>query len=256
MSPETQPVKISIDSLSMSYRTDTAEILALDNISLDVRENEFLCILGPSGCGKTTLLNIIAGFLQPTSGHVRIGDRPIIGPGPDRVVVFQEDAVFPWMTVEQNIGFSARVNGKSEGEIWKIADRYIKLVHLQEFRSAWPKELSGGMKKRVDLARGYAADPEVLLLDEPFGALDIMTKENLQEELHKIWLESPRTTILITHDIEEALFLGDRVFVMSRRPGQIASIHEPGFPKPRDMSFKTEPDFVEFRARIRGELIR
>jgi NitT/TauT family transport system ATP-binding protein len=242
--------EIVVSSVSVRFSSGTSEVLALDKIDLKVRENEFLCVMGPSGCGKTTLLNAIAGFVRPTSGSIEIEGRPVVRAGPDRAVVFQADAVFPWMTVEENIGFSQRVRGKSEKEVKEVVDRYIELVGLENFRGAWPKELSGGMKKRVDLARGYAADPEVLLLDEPFGALDIMTKERLQEELRRLWLASPRTMIFITHDLEEALYLGDRVVVMSPRPGRIESVHEPNFPQERDLSFKLEDKFIEFRREV------
>jgi NitT/TauT family transport system ATP-binding protein len=169
-------------------------------------------------------------------------------------MVFQEDAVFPWMTVEDNIGYSLRMRGRSRAEIEETVTRYISLVGLGDFRKAWPRQLSGGMKKRVDLARGYAADPDVLLMDEPFGALDIMTKERLQEELHKLWLVAPRTVIFITHDLEEALFLGDRVILMSPRPGRIDREYRPRFPSPRDMSLKTSPEFVRFAKEIREAL--
>ena len=242
--------EIVVSSVSVRFSSGTSEVLALDKIDLKVRENEFVCVMGPSGCGKTTLLNAIAGFVRPTSGRIEIEGRPVVRAGPDRAVVFQADAVFPWMTVEENIGFSQRVRGKSEKEINQVVDRYIELVGLQEFRRAWPKELSGGMKKRVDLARGYAADPEVLLLDEPFGALDIMTKERLQEELRRLWLASPRTMIFITHDLEEALYLGDRIIVMTPRPGRIESVHEPNFPHERDLSFKLDDKFIKSRREI------
>src|SRR5215213_4714598 len=246
--------EIVVSSVSVRFSSGTSEVLALDKIDLKVRENEFLCVMGPSGCGKTTLLNAIAGFVRPTSGRIEIEGRPVVRAGPDRAVVFQADAVFPWMTVEENIGFSQRVRGKSEKEINQVVDRYIELVGLQEFRRAWPKELSGGMKKRVDLARGYAADPEVLLLDEPFGALDIMTKERLQEELRRLWLVASRTVVFITHDLEEALFLGDRVVLMSPRPGRIDKEYRPGFPVERGMSLKTTPEFVHYAKEIREAL--
>jgi NitT/TauT family transport system ATP-binding protein len=210
--------------------------------------------MGPSGCGKTTLLNVIAGIVAPSSGEVLVGGSRVTGPGPDRAVVFQDDAVFPWMTVEDNVGYSLRMRGRPAAEIRDIVDRYVKLVGLDEFRTAWPRQLSGGMKKRVDLARGYAADPEVLLMDEPFGALDIMTKERLQEELHKLWLVAPRTVIFITHDLEEALFLGDRVILMSPRPGRIDREYRPEFPDKRDMSIKTTPEFVRFAKELRSDL--
>lgn len=239
----------------MLFGMQGSSLHALDAINLEVRENEFLCILGPSGCGKTTLLNLIAGFLTPTSGRVTVGGKRVTKPGPDRVVVFQEDAVFPWMTVEENIGFSQTIKGRSNGELRQVVDRYLELVGLQDFRSSWPKQLSGGMKKRVDLARGYAADPDVILLDEPFGNLDILTREALQEEMHRIRLTVPRTTVLVTHDIEEALFLGDRIVVLSSRPGTIRHEYEPRFPKERGMLLKTTERFVELRAQIQQEFL-
>jgi NitT/TauT family transport system ATP-binding protein len=246
--------KILISDLSVRFETATADILAVDRISLAVAENELVCIMGPSGCGKTTVLNTIAGIVMPTSGEVRVGNERVRGPGPDRAMVFQEDAVFPWMTVEQNIGYSLRMRGRPAGEIGKVVDHYVSLVGLAEFRKSWPRELSGGMKKRVDLARGYAADPDVLLMDEPFGALDIMTKERLQEEFYKLWLLAPRTVVFVTHDLEEALFLGDRVILMSPRPGRIDVEHRPNFPRERDMSLKTAPEFVSFAKQLREAL--
>lgn len=247
--------KISVQSVSASFWMEGSSLHALDSVNLEVRDNEFLCILGPSGCGKTTLINIIAGFITPTSGRVTVNGEPVTKPGPDRVVVFQQDAVFPWMTVEQNIGFSQRVRGRSAQQTKSIVDRYLELVRLQDFRSSWPKQLSGGMKKRVDLARGYAADPEVILLDEPFGNLDILTRETLQQELHRIRLTVPRTTILVTHDIEEALFLGDRIVVLTSRPGTIRRQYEPRFPEDRSILIKTTKRFVELRSQIQQEFL-
>jgi NitT/TauT family transport system ATP-binding protein len=246
--------KIVIDDLSVKFEGAESEVVALDRINLRVAENEFVCIMGPSGCGKTTLLNVIAGIVEPTSGDVRVGAARISGPGPDRAVVFQDDAVFPWMTVEDNIGYSLRMRGRPKSEIAAVVDRYIALVGLADFRKAWPRQLSGGMKKRVDLARGYAADPDVLLMDEPFGALDIMTKERLQEELRKLWLVAPRTVVFITHDLEEALFLGDRVVLMSPRPGRIEKQYQPQFPASRDMSIKTTSEFVYYAKELREAL--
>lgn len=250
--PHGSKAKIYIDSVSVRFPTGDTEVVALDNVSLEVRENEFLCIMGPSGCGKTTLLNAIAGMLKITDGTIKVSDRIVSVPGPDRAVVFQADAVFPWMTVEENIAFSQKVQGKSRKEIRDTVDKYVELVHLQDFRKAWPKQLSGGMRKRVDIARAYAANSEVLLLDEPFGPLDIMTKEYLQEELRKLWLGTPRTIIFITHDLEEALYLGDRVVIMTPRPGRIHSIYEPKLPVNRDMSLKTTDEFVDYRRKIRA----
>lgn len=243
---------IVVDSVSVSFPGPEGAIIAVDEVLLDIRRHEFICIMGRSGCGKTTLLNVIAGFVSPTTGEVRVAGERVISPGPDRAVVFQSDAVFPWMSVEKNIGFSLKMRGVPKAQVRQTVDRYIGLVHLKGYRKAWPRQLSDGMKKRVDLARGYAADPDVLLLDEPFGALDVLTKERLQEELQRLALTSPRTTIFVTHDVEEALFLGDRVVLMSPSPGRVRSIYEPGFAKPRDLSVKLDPDFIE----LRGELTR
>jgi NitT/TauT family transport system ATP-binding protein len=244
-------VEISVESVSKSYQTDKGgELVSLQNVSMDIYRNEFLCIMGPSGCGKTTLLNIVAGFLSRDSGSVKIRDKVVEKPGPDRVVVFQADAVFPWMTVEENIGYNPRIMGKSQSEQKTITDRFIRFVHLDEFRHAWPKELSGGMKKRVDLARAYASDPEVILMDEPFGALDILTKEKLQIELQEMWMKEPKTILFITHDLEEALFLGDRVVIMTPRPGKIHRILDVAFERPRQKLLKTSKEFVDRRREI------
>lgn len=248
-------VEISIDSVSKSYEThDENKLICLQNLSIDVYKNEFLCIMGPSGCGKTTLLNIVAGFISSDSGSVKIRDKLIGKPGPDRAVVFQANAVFPWMTVEQNIGYNPKISGKSKSEQKLIVDRFVRFVHLEEFRKAWPKELSGGMKKRVDLARAYASNPEVILMDEPFGALDILTKEKLQLELQEMWIKEQKTILFITHDLEEALYLGDRVAIMTPRPSEISRIIEVPFNKPRKIELKTSGSFVELRREIIASL--
>jgi NitT/TauT family transport system ATP-binding protein len=241
---------VDFDCISVWFESDMGRTHTLDEISFSIRRNEFVCIMGRSGCGKTTLLNILGGFVKPTSGQAKISGREITGPGADRCVVFQSDAVFPWMTVEENIGFSLAARGLPKSAIDEAVTRYVDLVHLTDFRKAWPRQLSDGMKKRVDVARGYAADPEVLLLDEPFGMLDVLTKERLQAELLHLSLISPRTCVFVTHDVEEALFLGDRVVLMSPRPGTVAGIWEPKLPKPRDISIKLDPRFIELRAEI------
>ncbi|MEA2331459.1 MAG: sulfonate transport system ATP-binding protein [Thermoleophilaceae bacterium] len=246
--------QVSISSVSMRFTAEHGEVQALEDVSLTVRENEFVCLMGPSGCGKTTLMNAVAGLVQPTSGRIEVGGAVVSGTGADRAVVFQDDAVFPWMTVEANVGFSATVRGKPKAEIERIVNHYLGLVGLEQFRRAWPRQLSGGMRKRVDLARGFATDSSVLLLDEPFGALDIMTKEYLQEELLRLWRKEPRTILFVTHDLEEALFLGDRVVLMTPRPGRIEAIYEAGFPEDRDMSFKVDDRFVELRREIRERM--
>ncbi|WP_078060035.1 ABC transporter ATP-binding protein [Gracilibacillus timonensis] len=245
---------ISLEDVSLEFHTKMKTVKALHEVNLEVEKNEFLCVMGPSGCGKTTLLNAIAGMLHPTSGKIEVEGKVVNKPSPERAVVFQDDAVFPWMTVEDNIGFSLAMQNKSKQEIKQKAEYYMDLVGLTDFRHAWPKQLSGGMKKRVDIARAYAANPKVLLLDEPFGPLDIMTKEYLQEELRKLWLKAPRTIIFITHDLEEALYLGDRVVVMTPRPGKIHSVYTPDFAKDRDLSIKTSPSFIEYRKQIRAIL--
>lgn len=246
---------ISIEDLTVEFKTsDNKKMTALHEVNLTVNKDEFICVMGPSGCGKTTLLNTIAGMQETTSGAITIGGNIVDKPSPERAVVFQDDAVFPWMTVEENIGFSLAMQRKPKHEIKETVDQFLKLVKLEDFRNAWPKQLSGGMRKRVDIARAYAANPKVLLLDEPFGPLDIMTKEHLQEELRKLWLAAPRTIIFITHDLEEALFLGDRIVVMTPRPGKIHSVYQPNFPVNRDMSIKTSPAFIDYRKRIRAIL--
>jgi NitT/TauT family transport system ATP-binding protein len=249
-----QSFKIQVSDLSVQFDTPEGDFTALDNIQLAVAENEFLCVMGASGCGKTTLLNVIAGILPPSFGEVLVDRKLVTQPAPDRTVVFQSDAVFPWMTVEQNIGYSLQVRGRPKEEIRTVVDHYVSLVGLQDFRKAWPRQLSGGMRKRVDLARAYAANAAVLLMDEPFGALDIMTKERLQEELHKLWLASPRTVIFITHDLEEALFLGDRVILMSSRPGRIFREYRPRLTAPRDMAIKTTSQFTSLAKQLREDL--
>jgi len=243
--------KIRIKNVSKIFEAEGRKCEALRNVDLDAYENEFLCIMGPSGCGKTTLLNLIAGFVPITTGAITMDGRTVSQPGSDRAVVFQSDAVFPWMTVEQNICYNARVTGKSKSEQEEITERFLDLVDLKGFRKAWPKELSGGMRKRVDLARAYSSNPEVLLMDEPFGALDIMTKEKLQVELLRIWDQDPRTVVFITHDLEEGLFLGDRLILMTSRPGKIVQVFKIPFSRPRNLSLKTTEEFVSLRRDIR-----
>jgi NitT/TauT family transport system ATP-binding protein len=242
--------KISIVDLNVVYDQDGSTVHAVGGLDLDIRENEFVCVMGASGSGKTTFLNALAGFVRPSSGSITVGGKQVRGPGADRAVVFQDDAVFPWMTVEDNVAFSQRVRGASKQHVASVTDRYIELVGLGDFRKAWPRQLSGGMRKRVDLARAYAADPEVLLLDEPFGSLDIITKEHMQESLHELWLADPRTIIFVTHDLEEALYLGDRIVILTPRPASVAAIYEPGLPAERNMSVKTTETFVALRREI------
>ena len=245
---------IEIKNLNIEFSSENQKVVALEKINLDINKNEFICIMGVSGCGKTTLLNALAGFIQPTNGKILLKGNEIQGPGPDRAVVFQDDAVFPWLSVEDNIAYSHKIKSTYGDKEKELVKNYINLVGLEDFKKAWPRQLSGGMRKRVDLARAFAAEPELLLMDEPFGALDIMTKEKLQEELRKFWVERPRTIVFITHDVEEAVFLGDKVIVMTPRPGRIDLIIEPNLSKNRDMSIKSDSVFFDNVKKIRQRI--
>ncbi|HEY1461013.1 MAG TPA: ABC transporter ATP-binding protein [Casimicrobiaceae bacterium] len=210
--------------VTRTFRRDGRELPALDDVSFEVREKEFVAIVGPSGCGKTTCLRMAAGLDFPTTGSLTVGSKRVTGPGPDRSVVFQQFALFPWKTVVQNIDFGLRASGIAADERRSRIERYVNLMGLQGYESAFPHQLSGGMQQRVAIARSYVLDPEVLLMDEPFGALDAQTRVVMQEELTKISRVNPRTVLFITHSVEEAVYLADRVVVMTRRPGRIAEI--------------------------------
>jgi NitT/TauT family transport system ATP-binding protein len=221
-----------------------AEVLALSSIDLEIGEDEFLTVLGPSGCGKSTLLNIIAGFENATAGEVRLDGRPIREPGPDRGVVFQEYALFPWLNVSQNIEFGLRERGVPKAERQTRVSRQIATVGLDGFEGRYPHELSGGMRQRVALARVLVNDPKILLMDEPFAALDAQTRTIMQTELLRVWSTERRTALFITHNIEEAVLLGDRIVVMTARPGRIKEIVPVKLPRPRDV---TSAEFNEIR---------
>lgn len=226
--------KLSVDNVSMTFKRDGNITSVLENINLEVGDGEFVCLLGPSGCGKTTLLNALAGFLSPTSGEIQVGGEPVRGPDPRRIFVFQERGVFPWLTVEGNIGFGLFKLPRREQEE-RIA-HYIKMVGLQGFEKAYPPELSGGMKQRLEVARALAVNPDMLFLDEPFGALDSITRLVMRRELLRIWEAERKTIIFVTHDIDEAVQLADRVVVMSARPATIQQIVDIDIPHPRDIS--------------------
>jgi NitT/TauT family transport system ATP-binding protein len=228
--------KLRAEGINMIFRRDGNSTSVLDNVNLEVGEGEFVCLLGPSGCGKSTMLNIIAGFLSPSSGEVRIDGQVVRGPDPRRIFVFQERGVFPWLTVEGNIGFGLFKLSQAERDR-RIA-HYIKLVGLQGFEKAYPGELSGGMKQRLEVARALAVKPDMLFLDEPFGALDSITRLIMRGELLRIWEAERKTIIFVTHDIEEAVQLADRVVVMSARPARIQRIVEIDIAHPRDISSK------------------
>ena len=215
---------IVFDRVARHFQRDGQSFPAIDDVSFEVRSQEFVAIVGPSGCGKTTCLRMAAGLEFPTAGSVTVGGKPVTGPGPDRSVVFQQFALFPWKTVAENIDFGLRAIGVEAAERRARVERYVDLMGLQGYESAFPHQLSGGMQQRVAIARSYALDPGVLLMDEPFGSLDAQTRVVMQEELIKLARASPRTVLFITHAVEEAVYLSDRVVVMTRRPGRIAEI--------------------------------
>ncbi len=230
----------------MTFRTRRgAEVLAVDHLSLDVADREFISIVGPSGCGKSTLLRVIAGLVQPASGEVSLDGRRVTGPGADRGMVFQSYTLFPWLTVQGNVEFGPRLKAMPAAERVRLASEYIELVGLKGFERSYPKELSGGMMQRVAIARALANDPEVLLMDEPFGALDAQTRVIMQELLVNLWQRTPKTILFVTHDIDEALFLGDRVYIMTARPGRIKQVLDVHLPRPRAFDITTDPIFVE-----------
>ena len=237
--------KLSLTGLNMTFGHGNEVVDVLENIDLEVREGEFICLLGPSGCGKSTLLNIVGGFLKPSSGEVVIDGEPVRGPDPRRIFVFQERGVFPWLTVEGNIGFGLFRLSRQE-KARRIA-HYVELVGLQGFERAYPHELSGGMKQRVEVARALAVNPDMLFLDEPFGALDSITRLEMRRELLRIWRAERKTILFVTHDIEESVQLADRVVVMSTRPARIRNIMEINIPHPRDIS---SPRYLDLRDSI------
>jgi NitT/TauT family transport system ATP-binding protein len=233
-----QKTKIQIQEISHEYfdASRKATLYALRDINITIDEGEFTCIIGPSGCGKTTLLNIIAGFIRPTKGKVLLDGKEIIKPGPDRVMVFQEHALFPWLTVQGNVEFGLEMQGKPKEERKRIAKVFINMVGLGGFEDRYPFELSGGMKQRLGLARSLAVDPEVLLLDEPFASLDAQARRIMQDELLGILGQNRKTSILVTHSIDEAVYLADRLVLLSARPGRVLANEKIELPKPRSRS--------------------
>lgn len=244
-----RPVKVRIEGLSKTFLTNGHEIRVLENIDLDVRDGELVCILGPSGCGKSTLLNIVGGFLPASRGEVTIDGAPVREPDPRRIFVFQERGVFPWLTVEGNIGFG--ISGLAPKEKAERIAHYVRLVGLEGFENAYPQELSGGMKQRVEVARALAVNPDVLYLDEPFGALDSITRLVMRSELLRIWEAEKKTILFVTHDIEESCQLADRIVVLSARPGSIRRVVDVDLPHPRDLS---SPRYLELRDSILEEI--
>ncbi len=238
--------KLQLRDITMTFRTRRgSEVIAVNNLSLDIADREFISIVGPSGCGKSTLLRIVAGLVEPVKGEVLLDGRHITGPGADRGMVFQSYTLFPWLTVQGNVEYGLKIKRLSVNERAQIARNYLEMVGLKGFESSYPKELSGGMMQRVAIARALANDPEVLLMDEPFGALDAQTRAIMQELLVTLWQRTPKTIVFVTHDIDEALFLGDRVYIMTARPGQIKQTLDVNLPRPRVFEMTTDPQFVE-----------
>jgi len=228
--------KIAVRGLWMTFQRtgDPAQpIHVLEDINLDVRDGELVCLVGPSGCGKSTLLNIAGGFLAATRGEILVDGKPVLAPDPKRIFIFQENAVFPWLTVEENVGFG--VERSTAAERRELIEHYIEMVGLTGFGKAYPRELSGGMRQRVELARALAAEPDVLFMDEPFGALDYLTRLRLRHELIQIWQREKRTVLFVTHDVDEAVQLADRVVVMGKRPSRIRAIVPVDAERPRDL---------------------
>ena len=238
---------LEIRNVSKKFVSKNREILAVDNISFNVKYNEFLSIVGPSGCGKSTLLRMIAGLEKPTSGEILMDGRRIEGPGAERGLVFQQYTLLPWRNVLDNVAFGLEIRGIPKKERYKIARRFIKMIGLEGFEEAYPYELSGGMQQRVAIARTLANDPKVVLMDEPFGALDTQTRTILQHELLKIWEKEKKTVLFVTHSVDEAIYLSDRVIVMTARPGRIKDIIPIDLERPRK---RDSLEFIEYRKRI------
>ncbi|SHN15462.1 ABC transporter ATP-binding protein [Actinacidiphila paucisporea] len=249
-SPSGAPAKISFRDVSCHFPVKGGVFTAVDRVSLHVGEREFVAVVGPSGCGKSTLLNMAAGLVAPTSGEVVVDGRPVTGPGPDRGVIFQQYALFPWLTVRRNVEFGLRVAGVRGAERRRRADEAIALVGLGDFADALPKTLSGGMKQRCAIARAYAVDPDVLLMDEPFGALDSLTRVQLQDQLLDTWSRRTRTVVFVTHDVEEAVYLAGRVVVMAARPGRVHRVVEVPLPYPRTEHTRLSPEFAALRNEV------
>ena len=242
---------LKLEELSMRFRTRRGDtITALEGISFEVRDREFAVLVGTSGCGKSTILRLVAGLTRPTEGRVLVDGRAITAPGADRGMVFQSYTLFPWLTVQQNVEFGPRLRGAPASERTALARRYLARVGLEGFERVYPKELSGGMMQRVAIARALANDPAVLLMDEPFGALDAQTRVLMGELLLRVWGDAAKTVLFVTHDIEEAIFLGDRVFVMTARPGRIREEIPVPLPRPRSTDVLTSPEFVLLKRRI------
>ena len=245
--------RVRFANVSLEFPIASGSLRVVDDVSYDIREGEFVAVIGPSGCGKTTMMGMLAGFQKPTGGEVLLAGRPVAGPGPDRGVIFQEYGVFPWLTVKQNIAFglTLRANRVPKAEREDVCRRYLDLMGLTAFASAFPKHLSGGMRQRLALARAYAVKPQLLLMDEPFGALDAQTRSNMQNLLLEILAVEQKTVMLITHSVEEAIYLASRIVVVTARPARVKEIVAVPFGYPRDESIHEQPEFGRLRSHIR-----
>ncbi len=247
------PVRITFDNVSVDFPTAQGPMRVLDGVSFDIRNGEFVSIIGPSGCGKTTMMNIVGGFVQPTEGRVLLDGKPVTAPGPDRGVIFQEYGVFPWHTVRQNIEFGLKLAASKTpaAQRSEIVQRYMALMGLTDFADHFPKHLSGGMRQRLAIARAYAVKPEFLLMDEPFGALDAQTRSAMQDLLLDVLQREGKTVMLITHSVEEAIYLSSRIVVVTARPAKIRTIIDVPFGYPRAENVHEDPRFGELRSQIR-----
>lgn len=245
-----QPAKISVQAVTKTFALGRDTFTALDRVSLDIADNEFVTVVGPSGCGKSTLLNILAGLEEPTEGRALVDGTPVSGPGPERGVIFQQYALFPWLSVRRNVEFGLKTARVPKAERRERAEYFTRMVGLEDFADALPKMLSGGMRQRCAIARAYAVNPSILLMDEPFGALDALTRVKLQEQLLDTWSKEQRTVMFITHDVDEAVFLANRVVVMAARPGRIYDVIDVDLPYPRSEQFRLSPEFAALRNRV------
>jgi NitT/TauT family transport system ATP-binding protein len=253
MSAATSTKRAQFDHVSLTFDTPKGKLRVVDDVTYDINDGEFIAVIGPSGCGKTTMMNMLAGFQKPTKGRVLFDGTPVNGPGPERGVIFQEYGVFPWLTVKENItfGLQLKANRVPASKRKQICEHYLSLMGLTDFANSYPKHLSGGMRQRLAIARAYAVKPQFLLMDEPFGALDAQTRANMQNLLLNVLSAEGKTVMLITHSVEEAIYLASRIVVVTARPARIKEIIDVPFAYPRDESLQERAEFVELRSRIR-----
>lgn len=251
--PQDSP-KLSVHGLSKTFQYQSQPLTVLDNVEIELQANEFVCLVGSSGCGKSTLLKIIAGLMSPSEGEVRVEGEAVDGPGSDRGMVFQSYSLFPWLTVAKNVEFGLKLQGMAKPERQERIAYYLDVVGLGRFANALPKQLSGGMKQRAAIARALANEPEVMLMDEPFGALDAQTKEQLQQFMQEIWERTHMTILMVTHDVEEAIFLSHRVYIMDSHPGRIRENLQIPLPEHRELDIKLTPEFLDLKRHITNQL--